>query len=1062
MSKKSVIQSVILNVLSALKTSNEDYCDIETIDSGSNIVFSNGAMMSLIKYDGLMSIITAPEFYSMIEFMSRELNSFLQKSGYKIAVVFRKDLDSYPLVERSEKIQKTTAKKLKLDVDDLIDENVKIYQNGVYNEEVWFAVITMPCVLDKVEAETVAEERMAVLGPALKNAQNILAPMDVLRAKHSSFVGKVAGALSNKRFYTKSEVVNVLEALNFIKRQIVPEYASKNWRPSVAIGTDVAQYIGFNNYQTPVTWPITNNRDDLSHLFPPTLSRQLMGGHAISVLGPREGLPSHTVALGGRLYSSIMMDIAPNQPSIFDSLFAAFNQNTSKDLKGRTVAMPWSVSFMLTGDGMAGMSIKNALSQIFAKVPPHTNNSLTRALTQLKHMEREKVAIVGFQLSAMTWVEDTPEARKTLRERKIYLQSTLETWGGMTTKDNVGDPIMLWRSNILGLSDKHIGTVAAVALPDALALLPLTRPASPFNNGTILHKTLDGKIMFLEKFSAQQTTWVTVITGVPGSGKSVMLNNLLFETALMPGLQRLPWISIIDKGISSTGLTDLIRDRLPPERRHLVASKRLRKDKAHAINPFDIKVGLTFPLESERTQIVTFLTTLMTPAELEKPYEDTTSFCSELVKLAFEEIQDTGANARPNMYKPHYNKELDGLLQEYKVLNYARYDERDEYGRWVERIDFEKYDEASYFSLVRKLHQMGERAANTKDRDRLWRARDLAHRYAMPTLHNLIPIIESPKIKEAYRNKVASTETMPEFALRRLHSIIAEYECFSNFTEFDVDTARILSLDLQDVIDDRNRQQTALFFQAARMVSIKKFSLSEDDVKPEKIPAIFMPYYRNLLKELNSDRKTLAFDELHNAKSDLTTMKQLEKDAREGRKWGLELILASQQLVDFSYEGDTKKESVDLIGFATTICVCSPPSDANLTLFKESISSNQGVLDEFNKIGISPHGLTYFAQFRTKQNKYSTYITNQVGNKKLWSLTTDQVDRSVRSAVFNRVPNMKKAIEILAWGFGGGAASKVKERSSMIGENISDQQQANLIEQMAIDLITAYEAQHKA
>lgn len=118
MTKRSAIQSVIISALGALKTHNEDYCDIETIDSGNNIVFKNGSMMTLFKYEGLMSLITADEFFDLIEFVSQELNSLMQKPGYKIACIFRKDLDSYPLVEQSEKVQKSTAAKIGLDLNE--------------------------------------------------------------------------------------------------------------------------------------------------------------------------------------------------------------------------------------------------------------------------------------------------------------------------------------------------------------------------------------------------------------------------------------------------------------------------------------------------------------------------------------------------------------------------------------------------------------------------------------------------------------------------------------------------------------------------------------------------------------------------------------------------------------------------------------------------------------------------------------------------------------------------------------------------------------------------------
>lgn len=1052
----NAIQNNILSILSMLKVSNEDYCDIETIDSGSNIVLKDGSLMTFFKYEGMMSLMTPNEFFHYVDYISGQIGNFMSKPGYKIGVLFRKDLDSYTLLEKTEAIQKSVANRVGLNLEDLIEENIEIYKNGVYNEEVWFVAITKPTTLDKIEAEVVAQEMTSFHTPAIKNAQNIFTPLDVLRAKHQTFVSKFAACLSNKTYQTKATVVNVLEALNFIRRQFVPNYTSKKWMPSVVVGKDTASFLGFKNYRTPITWPINKNPHDLSHLIPPNISRQIMGGHSINVFGDKERLPQHTVSIGDRLYCGVMMDIAPNQPSIFNELFAAFNKNVTEDLSGRKVAMPWSISFMLSSDGMAGIQIKKVLSSFMKSIGPYHNKNLAYAVEQLEYLRRNNTPIVSLQMSAMTWVEDTPEQRRLLRERQGRLRSTLENWGGLTTKDNVGDPIMLQKSNILGLGQDHVGTRAALPLSDAIQLLPLSRPATPFANGTILHKTIDGKLMTLEKFSSQQTTWVTVITGVPGSGKSVLMNKLLFESCLMPGINRLPYISIIDKGISSQGLIHLLRDRLPPEKRHLVTTRRLRRDRSGAINPFDIKPGLVRPLESEKTQMVNFLTTLMTPPESRLTYNGTINFCSEIIDIAFEKIQEIGPHANPKMYRANINKELDSILQEFLVIEYAEVKHIDEYGRKHISKNFnEILEEVSYFALVRKLHAMGEKAANSYSKDRLWRGRDLAQRYAVPTLDDFIPIIESDTIKNSYQNRIGDTdELMPQYAIRCIRSIKSNYECFSYPTEFDVDSSRVMALDLQDVIDKNNPMQTALFFQVARMVAVKKFSLSVEDVNEEKIPKLFLPYYREQLKNLTLDRKILAYDEFHNAKEDLATMKIVSVDAREGRKWGVELILASQYLRDYVY-GNPESAEVDLIGFATTICVCSEPTDVDLTIFKKSITSHTGVLNSLGRIGISEHGLTYFTHFRTKEGKFSNYITNQVGYRLMWSLTTDAIDRSMRETMLSKIPNMKKAFLILAQNFGGSVVSRFKERSASLGENITEQQKDSLISMMADEAVRA-------
>lgn len=779
MSISSKLNSIILNVLSAAKMNSEDYCEIETVDGGSTIVFKNRAMMTLIRYDGLLSTIGEEVFIEMIDTISDEIKGLMRdKTGYRIGCVFRKDLDAQSSLRRVEAIQKQTTRNVNLDLDDLIEENIDIYRNSVYDEEVYFALITQPSILDKVEQESADEQRAGYNAPAMKTAQNMMAPIEVLRAKHSSFVEKFLSTLSHDDFYVKAEVINVLSGLAAIRHQVVPDLSDKSWLPSVALGTDVADKLGIPSYRTPLRWPTSDNKDDLSYLLPPPLPKQIMS-NSVHVLGPKDGVPPYTIATGGRLFSTVLMNIPPSQPDVFDSLFNAFNQSSSVDNRGVQRTMPWSITYMITGDGMADSNLKMLLKDIIATVPPSTNENMRAAYNQLAYLKKNEEAIVGVQISAMTWTEDTPEGRKKLRNRKTRLTHIMESWGNMNVIDNIGDPVMAWQSNILGLSDKHHGPKGAAPLPRALELLPLTRPASPFESGTVLFKTLDGKLMLHEKFSSSMNTWVSCIVGTPGSGKSVYLNNILTETCMMPGIERLPHITIIDKGISSTGFINLIRDALPNNQKHLAVSKKLRKTEPFAINPFDIKVGLRQPLEFEKNQMVSFLTALLTPAEAEDPYTGTQAFVSFLVEQVFRLIQEDSSDGDPKMYIHGYNRELDEYIDKYEVIEFKTREVEAIDGSVTVEVDRDDYKQISAFELTQTLHRMGgEYDPGTDGRIELWRARDLAHRMAMPILPDVVKVLRMQTTKSIYTNKISTGETMVDFALRTIKEVTSIYPCF--------------------------------------------------------------------------------------------------------------------------------------------------------------------------------------------------------------------------------------------------------------------------------------------
>lgn len=665
------------------------------------------------------------------------------------------------------------------------------------------------------------------------------------------------------------------------------------------------------------------------------------------------------------------------------------------------------------------------------------------------------------QIAAMTWVDDTKQGRKELRMLKTRLANTMESWGGMTVIENVGDPILLYQSNILGLSKVQQGTKSILPFARALELLPLTRPASAFPNGTVLHQTLDNKIMPLEKFSSKMSTWVTAIVGKPGSGKSVMLNNLLIETCLMPNLSRLPLITVIDKGISSTGFINLIYDSLPVHQRHLVVTKKLRKSKEYAINPFDIKPGLQAPLESEKSQIVTFITALLTPPEREVPYVGTTAFVSRLVDEVFLQYSESLASSTPKMYVFGTNAELDRLILQYEMVKFEKYKSFDVRGDVIEMIDQGRYEEISYLSLVRKFHVASQKYDDgSEDNINLLRARDLAQRYAVPVLSDLGAILNQPKIVSTYKNAIDTGETIVDFALRAIAEIQVNYPCFCYPTEFDVDTARIVALDLNEVISQSNKQQTSLFYQVSRMIGIKKFSLVPEDIV--SFPEMFHPYYNKLLNEIKEDKKVLAIDEMHNATSDLTFITLIDKDVREGRKWGLELIFGSQQLTDFDF--GRNEDSIKLLKGVTQLCVCSVPKDDELATFKYFFTDNPVVDSILSHIGLSQRGLSFLSFTVAKNNEYCSLLTLPVGTKRLWSLTTDQEERLIRDYMYDLAGSRRHAIAALAYFFKNGDA---KERIRQIRSNLEskikdknqrDAQHSNMVLSLAKDVLSSYDS----
>ena len=98
-------------------------------------------------------------------------------------------------------------------------------------------------------------------------------------------------------------------------------------------------------------------------------------------------------------------------------------------------------------------------------------------------------------------------------------------------------------------------------------------------------RTPDGKLMPMGLFHSLQASWNEICFAGMGSGKSFFLNTLNFFFVVRPGQTRLPWLTVIDIGPSCAGVIELVRQSLPPEKRHLAVFARLRNVREAAINP---------------------------------------------------------------------------------------------------------------------------------------------------------------------------------------------------------------------------------------------------------------------------------------------------------------------------------------------------------------------------------------------------------------------------------------------------------------------------------------------
>lgn len=1007
------LEAVLLHVIGLLKTDVEDYCDLETIDGGRAIVAQDGSLASIVRFNGTKSVLGREQFERLIQLLDSSFSVYFKNRGHQLQVVFRRDLDARGALERNAIQQRSTADRLSLGIHDLIDESVEKYSQYVYDEDCYLVFWSRPALLDTVEAKLATqatnEFRKESNWPATSDAQNLLRPISYLRDRHLSFVSKITDDLSSPEFGCSVDVLDVDEALRSVRRSVYPDLTTDDWKAAIP-GTKI-----------PFRWKSNGDIEDMSELLYPPLPRQIMTATAEIGKNGSENLPdSNTVRVGSRVYAPLMVAVPPREPQYFNTLFNSLNRAETRE-NGVTRALPYSISFMLESDGMSVMAFKSIFASLLS-ITSEQNRNINLATKTLNEYRRDGGCIVKLRIAAMTWAGIDPDGIKELALRKSKLWRTLEGWGNPVVLERTGNPMIAFQTNALGLTTKHIGEPCPAPLDDAIALLPLTRPASPFSTGSTIYRSLDGKILRYQRFSSEQTTWITLISGKPGSGKSVLMNNNNVECCLMPGITRLPYIGIIDIGVSSSGFIDLIRDSLPENMRHLAIYKRLQNSERDCINPMDTPLGKREPLPKDREFIKNFLSILVTPPERRgKPYEGMSNFVGRMIDLAFQKKSDRLEKASPETYKPGHNAVVDEAVAKlgYKIL-----------------------PATTYWELVDALFKAGY----------IYEA-EVAQRYAVPTLNDLVGVASSEEVDAEYGGVMAegNRPLIKAFSLG-IREAVGDYPIFSSHTRFDIGSARVISLDLQDVAiigSDSAYKQTALMYMIARQSFMKKVAFSKEDLP--YFDDLYKPYYDRLINDIVDENKVLCMDEFHKTGGHDGLKLQVLTDGREARKWNLEIILASQLMEDFG----------ELTKIATALFILDSGTEETRRWLRDNIGLKpveESALVNYVH-GANAHGATFLARFSTKNATYSQLFTMTAGAMRLWALSTTAEDRKLRGLLYEAMPR-QQARRLLAKRFPGGSCKKLverlKEETFRGADFVDDDMESSVIERIAKELIHEY------
>ncbi len=983
-----------------------NYNVLETAIDDFTFAASDGSLLTVVRIDGLKTITSANTYIdSIVNSLTSALAANFKQEGHILQLCYQYDPSkAEEIIDRILEDSHKTCDRLGLDWHYLLDERKRVLlESRTAAEESNFMLLwTTPKLFSKQELANETKAKIDEFKNSRMPSGGTGSPFISYKGlinKHASFVQNTLRELGKSKI--EYMLMDVRATGREIRGQSEPERVADNWKLFLP-GDKVLPY-QVREY----------NDSEGFNVVAPAVREQVVREDAV----PQSG--NKIIKVGNKYYAPMYFAKMPQELGLFFQVFPKLISYHE---------MPWRMLFTIGGDGLEMVKVRRALTSFLAWASQ--NNSLfNRAVDSMRsYVNEEGGTAVRFQINACTWGNTQEEADRNASQ----LLRTLEGWGSPEVSDTTGNPISGFASASLGFTAKPIGNPSAAPLVHAVQMLPLSRPTAIWEKGSQIFSTVDGKLMPYQPMSQLQNSWISLIFAIPGYGKSVLMNSSHVAFMLNPLNEDIPYISIADIGFSSSGFIKIVQDGLAPERRHLALHLRLSNTKEYCINPGDTHPGCRFPLDMQKMYQIGLLSTAMTDPMTGQLPSGITNFLSELIDKTYERLSDcyiSFPNASPKKYVRHKIAEVDNALKAigFKPITQEDISERVSMGENVTNLN-----PTSWWEITDALFQ---HPSGKYEREGI-----LAQRYAVPTWKDFIDTANNDThIQATYGEQTLDNgELLIKVFIRMMGNALGTYHVLSDVTQYDIQSARIIALDLEEVANGNSpveRKQAAIMYMFAINLLAANFALKTENAS--MVPAregvqfnsytnveFYKTHFIKKIGKIQGAYKRLALDELHRTNG-IESMRQfLVQIGREYRKRKTELMCASQMFDDFPEE---------LVELQTALWVLSPCSEEVVQKMRDKAGVTEpGEIDTLKR-GIVPaaeNGGAIVGIFKTKgkDGRYAQQLHNKMGAIELWSFTTTQDDFRMFQKMEEVVGNSTIAREILAKAFPGGSADKEIER----------------------------------
>jgi intracellular multiplication protein IcmB len=188
-------------------------------------------------------------------------------------------------------------------------------------------------------------------------------------------------------------------------------------------------------------------------------------------------------------------------------------------------------------------------------------------------------------------------------------------------------------------------------------------------------------------------------------------------------------------------------------------------------------------------------------------------------------------------------------------------------------------------------------------------------------------------------------------------------------------------------------------------------------------------------------------DEYHRTGGLESFRNQIIRDALEGQKWGLKLMLSSQDLSHFDEE---------IIRIATALWIMDVGSKEDTIVDisgKVGLSSSAQTIARHQLTGPSEKGTPLLLRLYTKKGDETHFLKFVISPLELWALSTTAEDVTLRQILYDRI-GTEQSRRILAQEYPEGTIRKeLERRKKQASGQVNDEESTSWLDTIAGELL---------